>query len=183
VVYLTAKDKTLVFVVQQHHATHMHWDFRLEMGGVLVSWAIPKGPSLNPNDKRLAIRVEDHNYSYKDFEGIITGDQYGAGKVIIWDTGTYEPVGFQTDENIHEVLLKEGKLEFTLYGVKLKGLWALFKTGSKRYGEDSWLMVKKKDEFVNTDTITKERPESVVSGKKVDEVTENDGCLACDTWD
>lgn len=175
-------NQVLVFVVQQHHATHMHWDFRLEMDGVLVSWAIPKGPSMDPAVRRLAIRVVDHEYSYKDFEGVITGDQYGAGKVIIWDKGRYEPAGLDSPLNLHDTWLSGGKLEFNLHGEKLKGLWSLLKTGSKQYGEDAWFLVKKRDEFAYQGEIVKERPESVVSGKLVDEITEEDGCLGCEQW-
>ncbi|EEG76427.1 DNA polymerase ligase N-terminal domain-containing protein [Dethiobacter alkaliphilus] len=175
--------KKLSFVVQQHDATHMHWDFRLEMDGVLVSWAIPKGPSLNPANKRLAIRVVDHEFSYKDFEGVITGDDYGAGKVIIWDSGYYEPAGADPAADLHRSWLADGKLEFTLYGEKLKGQWALIKTKSKQYGEDSWLLIKKKDEFAAEEDILEKERKSVVSGKSIEEITEEDGTLSSDSWD
>src|SRR5579864_7551711 len=118
--------KALQFVVQKHDATRLHYDFRLEMEGVLKSWAVPKGPSLNPVDKRLAMQVEDHPYNYKDFEGIIPAGNYGAGTVMVWDEGTYEPLeetnGSKTAQN--RALLKQlrkGSLKFRLNGKKLKG--------------------------------------------------------------
>lgn len=175
------KQNKLLFVVQQHRATHMHWDFRLEMDNVLVSWAVPRGPSTDPSVRRLAIRVVDHVFSYKDFEGVITGDGYGAGQVIIWDEGTYEPVNF-SGENLHDEWLAGGVLEFRLHGHKLKGLWVLFKTKGRRFGQDSWLLVKKKDEFAGTGEIVHEQPYSVRSGKRVEQVTEEDGRLDGDSF-
>jgi bifunctional non-homologous end joining protein LigD len=173
----------LRFVMQQHHATHMHWDFRLEMDGVLVSWAVPKGPSTDPSVKRLAIRVNDHEYSYRNFEGIIAGNHYGSGKVIIWDEGQYCPHGVMDTADLHNSWLEQGVLEFTLYGSKLKGLWSIFRTKNRLYNEDSWLLVKKKDAHADAAEITRERPESVRSGKTVEQVTEEDGCLGSDSWD
>lgn len=125
--------KQLIFVVQKHHARRLHYDLRLERDGVLKSWAVPKGPSLNPEDKRLAIMVEDHPYEYKDFEGVIPAGNYGAGKVIIWDKGTYEPVG---DSSI-----EKGHFNFKLNGKKLKGEFALIKLKNKEKNE--WLLIKK----------------------------------------
>src|SRR5204862_3285422 len=110
------------FCVQKHLASHLHYDFRLEHNGVLLSWAVPKGPSLNPADKRLAMRVEDHPLDYADFEGVIP-EGYGAGIVMLWDTGTWEPEVDDVDE-----ALKKGDLKFTLNGVKLKGSWVLVRT-------------------------------------------------------
>lgn len=175
------KQKQLRFVVQQHKATHMHWDFRLEMDNVLVSWALPKGPSTDPSVRRLGIRVVDHVLSYKDFEGVIKGDSYGAGQVIIWDEGTYEPVNF-TGENLYDEWLPGGTLELRLHGHKLKGLWNLFKTKGRRFGQDSWLLVKKKDEFACLGEIVQEQPYSVRSGKRVEQVTGEDGCLNGDEF-
>jgi bifunctional non-homologous end joining protein LigD len=175
----------LHFVVQQHNATHMHWDFRLEMDGVLVSWVLPKGPSTDPAVKRLAIRVGDHEYSYRNFEGVITGEQYGAGQVIIWDQGEYTPniqdCGDTT--NLHQSWLSRGTLEFTLHGQKLKGRWILLKTAKKLYDEDTWLLIKSNDNHAKTGDIVLERPESVMSGKTVTQITEEDGSLRGDTWD
>lgn len=130
------------FVVQKHAASRLHYDFRLELGGVLVSWAVPKGPSLDPADKRLAIHVEDHPVSYGSFEGTIPEKQYGAGTVIVWDHGTWEPVGDPGEG------LKKGKLVFHLHGQKLHGLWELVRTVKAGEKQESWLLFKKKDEYV-----------------------------------
>ncbi len=169
----------LLFVVQQHDATNMHWDFRLEMDGVLVSWAIPKGPSIDPGIKRLAMKVEDHGYDYKDFEGIINKGQYGAGKVIIWDEGTYEPVNPNKEsmDNMHTTWLHSGRLEFHLNGQKLRGLWTLFKASGTRFGPNAWLLAKKKDEYATGGEIVNKLRQSVRSGKTVNEMSEEEGCI------
>ncbi|MDD5285697.1 MAG: DNA polymerase ligase N-terminal domain-containing protein [Desulfuromonadaceae bacterium] len=125
------------FVVQEHHATHLHYDFRLEVGGVLKSWAIPKGPSMNPADKRLAIQVEDHALEYGSFEGTIPDGQYGAGKVLIWDEGSYEPL-LEMDTG-----LKNGNIAFRLSGNRLKGEFALVRIKKSQTGKE-WLLIKKK---------------------------------------
>jgi len=160
----------LLFVVQQHAARRLHFDFRLEAGGVLKSWAVPKGPSLNPADKRLAVPTEDHTFEYASFEGVIPEKQYGAGEVIVWDCGAYSP-----DENaeyfFHDraeaerrVLagLEKGKLSVFLRGAKLKGSFALVRTSDGK----SWLLIKHKDRFVDTGDVTA-RDESVLSGMPV----------------
>lgn len=141
-----SKDK-LIFVIQRHAASRLHYDFRLEMEGVLKSWAVPKGPSLNPQDKRLAMMVEDHPYDYKDFEGNIPEGNYGAGQVEIWDSGTYEPIEETKLSDEKEMLkqLKEGSLKFILHGKKLKGEFALVKM--KNAENNAWLLIKHKDEF------------------------------------
>lgn len=144
----TKKSKSnLIFVVQRHAATRLHYDFRLEMEGVLKSWAVPKGPSLNPQDKRLAMMVEDHPYDYKDFEGNIPEGNYGAGQVEIWDSGTYEPIEKTKISDEKELLkqLKEGSLKFILNGEKLKGEFALVKM--KNAENNAWLLIKHKDVF------------------------------------
>lgn len=150
----------LSFVIQRHKATRLHYDFRLEMNGVLKSWAVPKGPSMNPNDKRLAIMVEDHPYDYKDFEGIIPEGNYGAGIVEIWDKGFYSDTENSNKKVAEKKLLEElktGTLKFTLYGKKLKGEFALVKM--KNSEDNTWLLLKHKDEFAvdeeyNSDELT-----------------------------
>ena len=143
------KKSKLIFVVQRHGASRLHYDFRLEMEGVLKSWAVPKGPSLNPSDKRLAVMVEDHPYDYKDFEGTIPKGNYGAGEVEIWDAGTYEPlhaVKNKKDETVLLQELKDGSLKLVLNGEKLKGEFALVKMKTADEG-NNWLLIKHKDEF------------------------------------
>lgn len=149
----TRKGKQLIFVVQKHDASHLHYDFRLEMGGVLKSWAVPKGPSLDPSVKRLAMQVEDHPWSYRDFEGEIPEGNYGAGDVIVWDTGTYEGEG--GEKGLLEGL-KKGHLSFTLYGEKLKGGWSLVRTGRDKSERARWLLVKKEDEYASDADVTRE---------------------------
>ena len=142
-----SKDK-LIFVIQRHAASRLHYDFRLEMEGVLKSWAVPKGPSLDPKDKRLAMEVEDHPYDYKDFEGNIPEGNYGAGQVEVWDSGTYEPLDNDSKLSDEKELLKElhsGSLKFILHGKKLKGEFALVKM--KNAENNAWLLIKHKDEF------------------------------------
>lgn len=155
----------LIFTIQKHHASHLHYDFRLEMDGVLKSWAVPKGPSLNPDDKRLAMMVEDHPYDYKDFEGNIPEGSYGGGNVIVWDKGTYSlPEGGEHKEQEQKLLaaLKKGDLKFILHGKKLKGEFALVKIKNGRQ-ENAWLLIKKKDDYISKEDITK-KDKSVVSG-------------------
>ena len=136
----------LAFVVQRHKASHLHYDFRLEMDGVLKSWAVPKGPSMNPGDKRLAMMVEDHPYDYKDFKGIIPGG-YGAGIVEIWDNGTYTSIEDTTDAAKKlKAGLKAGNLKFTLKGKKLKGEFALVQLKNSESG-NNWLLIKHRDEY------------------------------------
>ena len=158
------------FVIQKHRARGLHYDLRLEMEGVLRSWAIPKGPSLNPDDKRLAILVEDHPLEYGDFEGVIPEGEYGAGQVIVWDRGTYECIG---KENDPIKAWKKGTIDLRLHGHKLKGMWLLVRL--KGRGENQWLFFKKEDEFADPNSeIVAEAPESVLSGLEVDEVGQPD---------
>lgn len=170
-----AADKVLHFVVQQHHASHLHYDFRLEMKGVLKSWAVPKGPSMDPEIKRLAMMVEDHPYDYKDFEGSIPAGNYGAGTVIVWDAGLYTPEEAakgskqqQTNDLLHQ--LHSGKLKFTLQGKKLKGNFALVKAPGR--GDNAWLLMKLKDCYATTNDITLKN-KSVLSGKTLEQVAKN----------
>lgn len=157
--------KDLIFVVQRHAATRLHYDFRLEMDGVLKSWAVPKGPSLNPEDKRLAMMVEDHPYAYKDFEGTIPKGNYGAGEVEIWDSGTYEPLnkGKGSNELLLQKELKEGSLKIVLKGKKLKGEFALVKM--KNAENNAWLLIKHKDKYAQSDYDAEEHtdPDSSVT--------------------
>ncbi|MDL1972900.1 MAG: 3'-phosphoesterase [Deltaproteobacteria bacterium] len=131
-----------IFVVHEHHASHLHYDFRLEIEGVLKSWAIPKGPSMNPTDKRLAIMVEDHPLEYARFEGIIPEGHYGAGAVVIWDRGYYLPLG---DKGL-EVQLKMGKMDFILQGKRLKGAFTMMLFRGRK---NQWLLIKKNDDYAD----------------------------------
>src|ERR1700744_228428 len=166
---------TLQFVVQKHAASHLSYDFRLEMNGVLKSWAIPKGPSMNPDDKRLAMQVEDHPFDYKDFEGIIPEGNYGAGTVIVWDEGTYEPLG-ETDptktaqEKVLRAALRAGSLKFRLNGTKLKGEFALVKTQGR--GDRSWLLIKHRDKYASEKPVT-DKEKSVQSKKTLQQIAAN----------
>jgi len=142
----------LIFVIQRHKASRLHYDFRLELDGVLKSWAVPKGPSMNPKDKRLAMMVEDHPYDYKDFAGTIPEGNYGAGIVEIWDSGTYSDMENSSREKAEKNLragLKSGDFKFHLYGKKLKGEFVLVKLKGKE--DNSWLLIKHRD-FYAVDT-------------------------------
>src|ERR1700760_5126252 len=164
----TTGKKDLTFVIQKHDASHLHYDFRLEMDGVLKSWAIPKGPSTDPKTKRLAMMVEDHPYDYRKFEGIIPEGQYGGGTVIVWDEGTYEPIedikGKKAQEKHLLKGLKSGSLKIKLHGEKLHGEFALVKTHGM--GDNAWLLIKHNDDFASTKDITK-LDKSVLSGKTI----------------
>ena len=159
----------LLFVVQKHDASRLHYDFRLEMEGVLKSWAVPKGPSLDPKVKRLAMMVEDHPFDYRNFEGIIPKGEYGGGTVIVWDEGTYEPIeeikGKKAQEKHLLEQLKSGSLKIKLHGEKLQGEFALVKT--QGMGENGWLLIKHKDEYASAKDITK-KDKSILSGKTIE---------------
>ena len=150
----------LVFVVQKHRASHLHYDLRLEMEGVLKSWALPKGPSLNPKEKHLAVRVEDHPYEYRNFEGTIAAGNYGAGDVIVWDSGTYEPAHGDGESAVLKALRK-GALSVRLHGKKLNGEFALIRLKRPR----QWLLIKKNDEFASERDVTRD-DRSVISRVK-----------------
>ncbi|HLN21601.1 MAG TPA: DNA ligase D [Bacteroidales bacterium] len=167
-------NEPLHFAVQKHAATRLHYDFRLEMEGVLKSWAVPKGPSKNPDDRRLAMMVEDHPYDYRTFEGIIPKGEYGGGTVLLWDEGTYEDadlIGEPKKKQEKHLLegLKQGKVKVILYGKKLKGKYALIK--SKDSEENSWFLMKMKDEEASAEDVT-ELDRSVLSDKTIEEVKE-----------
>lgn len=154
------KSGELFFCVQKHLASHLHYDFRLEWNGVLLSWAVPKGPSLNPADKRLAMQTEDHPYDYGTFEGVIP-EGYGAGIVMLWDRGTWTPESGDVD-----AALRKGDLKFTLDGFKLKGSWVLVRTGGRYAGRSgppdrSWLLIKHRDDWAGPIDITTFAPHSV----------------------
>jgi DNA ligase D-like protein (predicted 3'-phosphoesterase) len=155
------------FVIHRHSATAPHYDLRLEHNGVLLSWAVPKGPSLNPADKRLAVHTEDHPVEYIDFEGVIPEGEYGGGPMIVWDTGTWAPMG-DPDEG-----LRTGDFKFRLWGEKLKGGWMLARLKPKPgdNGKENWLFFKEHDQAVDTETdILEARPESVKTGRRIEEL-------------
>ncbi|HYO76014.1 MAG TPA: DNA polymerase ligase N-terminal domain-containing protein, partial [Thermoanaerobaculia bacterium] len=154
-----------IFVIQKHQASHLHYDFRLEMEGVLKSWAVPKGPSYDPTVRRLAMMTEDHPYDYAAFEGVIPDGNYGAGNVIIWDQGQWEFIEPGDDP---VAALKSGKLTFRMYGKKMFGEWALVKIrgNAKSDKGNEWLLLKHRDEFANDQIdVTKVAPRSVVSNR------------------
>jgi DNA ligase D-like protein (predicted 3'-phosphoesterase) len=162
-----------IFVVQQHDASHMHYDFRLEVDGVLASWAVPKGPSTDPKDKRLAVRTEDHPLDYAYFEGTIPEGEYGAGTVIVWDTGPYENISQKDGQAISLAeALEAGHGKVRLKGKKLKGGYALIHT---RMGgsEKNWLLIKENDDQADArrNPVSTE-PKSVLSGKTIKEMAE-----------
>ena len=163
------RSKQPMFVIQKHDATRLHYDFRIESEGVLKSWAVPKGPSTNPEDKRLAMPTEDHPMSYGRFEGLIPEGNYGAGPVIVWDIGTYRNITEKDGKEISvEDALRKGHVKIWLEGKKTKGGYALTRTSKS---PEKWLLVKMKDEKANPKRdITKTDPNSVLSGKSVDEI-------------
>ena len=152
------------YVIQKHAATRLHYDLRLECDGVLLSWAVPKGPSLNPAQRRLAVRVEDHPLDYADFEGTIPDAEYGAGAVMVWDTGTYECAGAPLSEQ-----LAAGLAEFVLHGHKLKGGWKLLRWEAR--GPANWLLIKRKDDHADREAdVTESAPNSALTGRSMDEI-------------
>ena len=162
--------RELFFCVQKHLASHLHYDLRLEHNGVLLSWAVPKGPSLDPKTKRLAMHVEDHPRDYGEFEGVIP-EGYGAGIVMLWDTGTWTPEVADVD-----AALKKGDLKFTLDGYKLKGSWVLVRTGGRGGGGDArqWLLIKHRDDWSGELDITEFAPKSVKSSGDFEDILAED---------
>ena len=161
---------SLIYVVQKHMASHLHYDFRLEWHGVLLSWAVPKGPSLDPKVRRLAMQTEDHPVEYANFEGVIP-EGYGAGTVMLWDRGTWQPESAEV-----EASLQKGELKFTLQGIKLRGAWVLVRTpgfgGSSR---PTWLLIKHRDQYASTKDITQAEPRSVTSHRLLAEIARDAG--------
>jgi bifunctional non-homologous end joining protein LigD len=157
-------------LIQKHQASHLHYDFRLEWRGALLSWAVPKGPSLNASVKRLAMRVEDHPVAYGDFEGVISEGQYGAGTVMLWDHGTWRP-----EEPDVDACLRKGELKFSLAGKKLKGSWALIRTAESRsHGRPRWLLIKHRDSFASLRDILVEQPRSVRSHRLLAQIARDE---------
>jgi bifunctional non-homologous end joining protein LigD len=152
-----AKNKSLEFVVQKHRASRLHYDFRLEHDGVMLSWAVPKGPSTDPSNRRFAAQTEDHPIEYNQFEGVIPEGEYGGGTVMIWDRGTWEPEVADVDE-----ALAKGDLKFRLHGKKLRGSWVLVRMRPRQ-----WLLIKHRDAAASTDDITVTKPRSVVSRRSL----------------
>ena len=163
-----ATRQKLIYVIQKHQASRLHYDFRLEWKGVLLSWAVPKGPSPDPSIKRLAMRVEDHPVEYANFEGVIPAGEYGGGTVMVWDRGTWTPEVPDVGE-----ALARGDLKFTLHGQKLKGSWVLVRTPR------GWLLIKHRDEYASKEDLLTTEPRSAISKKLLREIAaENDGDVA-----
>ena len=162
-----------IYVVQKHRATALHYDFRLEFGGTLLSWAVPKGPSLDPSVKRLAMQVEDHPIDYADFEGVIPEGEYGGGTVMVWDTGTWAPESQSADV---AAALEKSDLKFLLHGKKLHGSWVLVRTrGFGSSSGKSWLLIKHRDEFASTEDIVATEPKSAVSKRLLADIARDGG--------
>jgi bifunctional non-homologous end joining protein LigD len=163
--------RTRIFVVQKHDASRLHYDFRLAINGVLVSWAVPKGPSMNPAEKRLAVRTEDHPLEYAEFEGVIPAGQYGAGTVMVWDLGTYE----SQDDISSEEQLARGKIDIVIQGEKLRGGFTLIEAGERlAYASksDRWLLIKQRDKYADSSwNIESPRfDRSVLTGRTLKEI-------------
>jgi len=163
-----ATGRPLEFVVQKHRASRLHYDFRLEHRGVMLSWAVPKGPSLDPSVKRLAMETEPHPMDYNQFEGVIPEGEYGGGTVMIWDKGIWAPVAQDRlgDESDVDRQLKKGDLKFLLLGEKLQGSWVLVRTR----GERQWLLIKHKDKYASEEDLSVTKPLSIVSGRSLAEI-------------
>lgn len=155
-----------LFVIQKHRATQLHYDFRLEVDGVLKSWAVPKGPSLDPTVRRLAMQVEDHPVDYAKFEGVIPEGEYGGGTVMVWDYGTYKP-----EESADAAsALRKGELKFSLNGKKLKGSWVLVRTRERQ-----WLLIKHRDYYTTEEEVTELAPASILTRRTLAEIAEDEG--------
>jgi len=168
----TKSASELLYVIQKHRASQLHYDFRLEWRGVLLSWAVPKGPSLDPSVKRLATHVEDHPVEYGGFEGVIPEGEYGGGTVLLWDRGTWTPEVEDVD-----AALEKGDLKFTLDGKKLRGSWVLVRTklGYGGSAKPQWLLIKHRDRYASTDDILIEKPRSVLTTRLLAEIARDEG--------
>ncbi len=166
------RKKALGFVIQKHRATALHYDFRLEWNGVLLSWAVPKGPSLDPSVKRLAMQTEDHPIEYATFEGIIPEGEYGGGTVMVWDHGTWEPEVPDVD-----AALRKGDLKFRLEGKKVRGGWVLVRTRPRpgSGGRAAWLLIKHRDAHASTEDIAETQARSIVTGRTLAEIAWQEG--------
>jgi bifunctional non-homologous end joining protein LigD len=165
------KDEGLIYVVQKHRATQLHYDFRLEWKGTLLSWAVPKGPPLDPSVKRLAMQVEDHPIDYAKFEGVIPAGEYGGGTVMVWDIGTWEPEQPDVDRAI-----EKGDLKFTLHGEKLKGSWVLVRTrGFGGSSKPTWLLIKHRDKYASSKDVTLTEPRSVLTNRLLADIARDNG--------
>jgi bifunctional non-homologous end joining protein LigD len=161
----------LIFVMQKHRASQLHYDFRLEYDGALLSWAVPKGPSLDPSVKRLAMQVEDHPIDYAKFEGVIPKGEYGGGTVMVWDIGTWTP-----EQSDVEAALTKGDLKFTLHGKKLRGSWVLVRThGFGGSSKPTWLLIKHRDKYVSDADINQTKPKSALSGRLLADIAKENG--------
>ena len=173
-----AKRRHLRFTVQKHAATSLHYDFRLEVDGVLASWAVPKGPSTDPADKRLAMRAEDHPLDYLEFEGVIPKGEYGAGPVIVWDRGVYENISEDRQGRKMELseAVEKGDVKVFLLGEKIRGAYALVRTKTDDRGREQWLLIKKRGEGADRRRRpTSSQPESVLSGRTIEQVLKEEG--------
>jgi bifunctional non-homologous end joining protein LigD len=167
----TAPKRSLLYVIQKHRASQLHYDFRLEFNGVLLSWAVPKGPSLDSSVKRLAMQVEDHPLEYGSFEGVIPEGEYGAGTVMVWDTGQWSPESDDVERD-----LQKGELKFTLHGKKLRGSWVLVRTSG--YGSKagkSWLLIKHRDRYASKRDIAVAQPRSTLSRRLLADIAREEG--------
>jgi len=177
---VAARTGKLRFVVQKHDASHLHFDLRLELDGVMKSWAVPKGPSADPSVKRLAMQVEDHPISYNSFEGTIPAGEYGGGTVMLWDTGTYTPefsTGPADDESAAQAAYDKGDFKVTFHGHRLKGSYVLVRTkgfGSRSASKPSWLLIKHRDDYALTGKkdLVERYTTSVTTDRSMDEITE-----------
>src|SRR5580700_5800147 len=161
----------LIYVIHKHRATSLHYDFRLEWHGTLLSWAVPKGPPLDPSVKRLAMQVEDHPIDYAKFEGVIPAGEYGGGTVMVWDIGTWEPEQPDVDRAI-----AKGDLKFTLHGKKLKGSWVFVRTrGFGGSGKPTWLLIKHRDKYASSKDVTLTEPRSVLTNRLLADIARDQG--------